>query len=1326
MGSDITYRCLGPGSQPGSSVYEISFSFYRDCSGINVSPFTGEIDITNTCGLTNPNLTLTPIGPPTQITPICPTAQSTCNGGSYTGIEEWIYRGTVELPGECVNWTFSHSESARNNAITTISGAGGDILYVYSTVNNTNGMCDNSPTFSNKPVPFSCVGQRFCFNHGAYDVEGDSLVYQLITPRTGPDPNDTVDYLPNYSTFQPIISSPPMTFNSATGDFCMNPTQADVTVLAVLVSEYRNGILIGQVERDIQLTVNPCSNILPSLTGINGAPLFNINACADNQLCFYIGSLDPDASNNTTITWDQSIPGATFTPQGGHRDTAVFCWTPAKSDISATPYCFTATVTDDNCPYIGVQVYAYCIKVKGVIPDAGPDQTISCGMTTTLVGSTIGGNGNNFYTWLPSGIQDSILTNVGIGTYILQDSSAGCKNWDTVNVFPGLGVPSADFTFANNCSGTPVQFTDQSSVSGGTIDTWAWDFGDGSLIDNSQNPTHSFPANGTYNVTLTVTTPALCAATITQQVSINTNIPTAAFSASNACEGTATGFTDQSLGAPLSSWSWNFNDPGSGSNTSTLQNPSHTFSSAGNYNVTLLVTNSDGCQHQTQQNVTVNANPAITVSDAGMCENSSATLNGPSGYVTYSWSNGQSTQSINVNPSNTQSYILTVTDANGCTGRDTASVVVDPAPVPNAGSNQNICEGTSASLSGSGGTTYTWNPGNLSGPNVTVSPSGTTVYTLTVSSNAGCSAQATVMVSVNPMPTVVLDADLGICKGEQITLNSVTSSGSILWTPGNYTTQSITVSPIVTTTYKLQVSDAIGCSGSDSITVIVNEIPVAGISNPSPACGANSVQFNDASSISTGSIVNWIWTFGDGQTSTQKDPVTTYNNAGNFNVELIVNSDAGCKDTAYVVQTVWASPVAAYAHGNECDGIPINFIDGSTISDGSALSYNWDLGDNTTMSGTTFSHQYSTYGTYPVTLIVTSLNGCVDSIIQNVNVYPYPQAAFNLSYSCEDQPSMFTDNSVIPTGAVNAWSWTFGDNTSSADQNPLHTYSDPGSYNIHMVVSSDHGCKDSTDAVIRVVPKPIVDFTTENACLGYPVNLTDYSQPVTGNIIQYQWDFGDEQSSTDQNPQHVYNTSGWFQVSLTATTDSGCTTTLSRPNALNIYPLPVAFFSSNAAIADEIYPEVTFVNETNSPGFFYWHFGDGDTSTEFSPTHLYGDVGHYDVKLIATDMNGCIDSVLINIEIKPTSNVFIPNAFTPNGDTRNDFFEVFSYNVKDMDVQIYDRWGLKIVEWKGPKGHWDGKVNGSPAQADTYVYRVSTVDVNEKHEVHVGHFSLVR
>jgi hypothetical protein len=355
MGADITYSYVGPNQ------YLVTFSFYRDCSGIP-APSLLDLDIDNSCGFVVPSVYLVPtILSPTQFSPLCPSSISTCNGGTFTGLEEWVYTGIVTLPGPCADWNFSHSESARNTAITTTNFGGN--LFVYAKLNNLNGIINSSPTFSNKPVPFACVGQTFNFNHAAYDAEGDSLVYEIITPRTGPSLADTISFTAPYTPTQPILSNPPMSFDMATGDFSMKPTQTDVSILAVLVNEFRGGVLIGQVERDIQITVLNCNNDLPIVTGVNGSPIKNIFACTNEQNCFYITAIDADATNSTQLTWDNSIPGMTITNSGGTRDTAFFCWTPSISDTTGNPYYFTVTANDDNCPYFGVVTSTFSLTV---------------------------------------------------------------------------------------------------------------------------------------------------------------------------------------------------------------------------------------------------------------------------------------------------------------------------------------------------------------------------------------------------------------------------------------------------------------------------------------------------------------------------------------------------------------------------------------------------------------------------------------------------------------------------------------------------------------------------------------------------------------------------------------------------------------------------------------------------------------------------------------------------------------------------------------------------------------------------------------------------
>lgn len=354
-GGEITYKCLG------ANQYQIQFKFYRGCSGIP-APSTMDIVITNSCGFTVAPVILNPTPTsPTEISPVCSGTLTTCNGGVYTGLEEWVYSGTVVLPGECADWTFAHSESARTSSTTT-TGTGYN-LYIYSVLNNMNGICDDSPTFLNNPITLICVGQRLCFNYGAYDIQGDSLYFQLISPRTGPTQGDTITYAAGYSYSQPLLSNPPMTLNTQTGEICMTPVQSDVTTMALLVSSYRNGVLIGQIERDMQFAISACNTSIPSLLGFNGSLVDNITVCANQQNCFYITAIDPDPSNATIINWDLSIPNTTTINSSGNRDTLTICWTPSNADAQRSPFTFTATVVDNNCPYIGTSINTYHLYV---------------------------------------------------------------------------------------------------------------------------------------------------------------------------------------------------------------------------------------------------------------------------------------------------------------------------------------------------------------------------------------------------------------------------------------------------------------------------------------------------------------------------------------------------------------------------------------------------------------------------------------------------------------------------------------------------------------------------------------------------------------------------------------------------------------------------------------------------------------------------------------------------------------------------------------------------------------------------------------------------
>jgi len=414
QGTDITYQCLG------NNQYLIKLSFYRDCAGVS-APNSASVDISSvSCGQ-NFSITLNKIpGTGIDVTPICPLLTTQCNGGAYPGVQEYIYTGTVTLPAQCADWVFGFTLCCRNAAITNILNPSAENIYVESTLNNLNFNCNNSPQFLNKPIPFICVGQVTCFNNGTYESDGDSIAYKLVIPKTSP--NTTVTYLGNFSSTQPLSTATAMTFNSRRGDICISPTALEVTVLAMVVEEWRNGIMIGSVMRDIQLKTVVCNNTNPYVNGINNTGSYSITACAGSQLSFTIPTFDPDANQNVTISWYTAIVGANFVSSGGSRPTATFTWTPTSAQISNNPYCFTVIVEDDNCPYSGRQIFSFCITVDGFATTISSTNA-NCGLANGTAGVTVSPAGQYNYYWPVCGCTTPSITGIAAGTYSVFVSS---------------------------------------------------------------------------------------------------------------------------------------------------------------------------------------------------------------------------------------------------------------------------------------------------------------------------------------------------------------------------------------------------------------------------------------------------------------------------------------------------------------------------------------------------------------------------------------------------------------------------------------------------------------------------------------------------------------------------------------------------------------------------------------------------------------------------------------------------------------------------------------------------------------------------------------
>ena len=277
---DISYECINQGTN--SDTYKVTVKFYRDCEGI-ANWGTLYLDYSSSCG--SNSTSLTQVGNAVNINPNC---LSYCNGGSGIGIEQYTYEAVINL-SKCSNWVLSVCEAARNNSIGTISNPGQEDLCVEATLNNIV-FCNNSPTFTQYPTPFICVGSYYCYNNGAVEIDGDSLVYSLVTPLVSNN-GGTVNYIPPYSITNPVGGG--SSFDPNTGNLCVTPPNLITGVLAIKVTEYRNGLIIGSIIRDIQINTFSCSATNPP------------------QLSAIDTSTVVDISNSNTFTEEINCPNGT-------------------------------------------------------------------------------------------------------------------------------------------------------------------------------------------------------------------------------------------------------------------------------------------------------------------------------------------------------------------------------------------------------------------------------------------------------------------------------------------------------------------------------------------------------------------------------------------------------------------------------------------------------------------------------------------------------------------------------------------------------------------------------------------------------------------------------------------------------------------------------------------------------------------------------------------------------------------------------------------------------------------------------------------------------
>jgi uncharacterized repeat protein (TIGR01451 family) len=605
-----------------------------------------------------------------------------------------------------------------------------------------------------------------------------------------------------------------------------------------------------------------------------------------------------------------------------------------------------------------------------------------------------------------------------------------------------------------------------------------------------------------------------------------------------------------------------------------------------NYSVT--ITNPFRCSDS--DTVTVNVNPLPNASIAGgnVCIGSSTVLTA-SGGGTYIWNNGATSASITVSPIVNTTYTVTVTNANGCTASTSRTVTVNPLPVASISGNNAICLGSSTTLTASGGGTYLWSFNNATTASINVSPAQSTVYTVTVTSAAGCSATSSINVTVNGLlvNAVIVGTNI-ICNGQSTTLTSSLTSGTVQsyrWNT-NATTSAITVSPNTNTTYTVTITDINQCTYQASRLVTVNPLPTVNVTGPD-------ICVNGTTTLTATGGGTYLWFNGSTAASVTVAPLvaTTYS--------VTVTGTNGCSAVGSKLVNIFPMPTITIA-GN--DTICVNQSTVLTASGGS--TYLWS--NNATTASITVSPANTT--TYTVT--ATDNNGCTNSqsitvVVNGLTINPLITGLDSLCIGSSVQLSA----SLIGGTATN-YLWSFNSaTTASITVSPVTTTT----YTV--TITDTNGCTASTNKVVKVLPLPNVVISGDlSICLGQNTTLQ-----ASGGTA-YLWSNGLTTSSITVLP--LVNTT----FSVTVTDIKGCTNSTASTVVVN--QLPNILITGNDTICANTSTILTASGATS----YVWSTGATTASITVSPASATT------YSVTGTDGVGCENdaSILVIVNPNPT------------------------------------------------------------------------------------------
>lgn len=1089
---------------------------------------------------------------------------------------------TPASPTICIGTSVTLTASGASSYTWNPGGMTSSSVVVSPTINTTytiigsNGTCTSSITRTVTVVPIPTVGASasspsICAGQTATLTGSGALSY---TWNPGGLTGATVAVSPIATTNYTVIGSsggctstamvsltvntgPTITANASPTAICFG-NSSTLTANGALSYTWNPGAITGS-----SITVSPGSTTIYSVTGNN------LVGCTTTQTVNLIVTPNPTIIANANPTAICNGSSATLTANGA----TTYTWNPGAltgSNVVVSPTVTTTyTINGTTLGCAGQTTLSLIVTPTPTVSASVSPTAICVGATATLTA-----NGAINYTWNPGALTGSnvVVTPTSTTTYTVLGSSGACSSNATVVL-----VVNPSPTLVANANPTAICVTGNVTLTANGAATYTWNPGalTGSNVVVSPLVTTSYSVTGT--------TGFGCTGTAVVSVTVNA-VPVLTITASPTAICSGASSTLSAAGA--TSYTWN---PGGLTGSSVAVSPTSTT-------VYTITGSNGGCSTTSTISLIVNPVPSVTATanPTNICSGNTSTLTG-SGALTYTWNPGGLTGAVvTVTPPSTTVYTLTGANIFGCVGTATRTVSVTATPTIIAAVNPTaICRGASATLTANGATTYTWNPGALTGSSAVVSPTSTTLYTVT-GSNGACNSTQTVNLIVNPNPTLTTGASPNpVCIGSPVTL-TVSGANTYTWNPGALTGSNVVVSPTISTGYTVTGANLAGCTRTAAVNVTVNPLPtLTVVSTNTNICSGTSATLT-ASGAST-----YTWSPGgtNGSTLAVTPGVTaTYTVAG--------TSSLGCVNTRTFTQVVTPTPtITANASPTAiCSG------NSTTLTASGALSYTWNPGG---LSGATVvvTPMSTTIFT------VTGVNGnCTSTQTVNLLVNPTPTLTASAS------PTVICAGSTTTLSVIGANSYTW--NPGALTGNSV-VVSPTINTQYTVVGQTLSGCNSTAVVNVSVNAVPVLSVTASatNVCIGSTATIT------ASGASTYTWNPGAITGSSI-----VITPTANIVYTVTGQVPGGCTS--SAQITINANPGPTVTASAS--------PTVICAGQTATLT------GNGATSYTWFPGGLTGTTivvtPSVNTNYTVNGSNGsCISSALVSMSVIPSPTI-IANA----------------------------------------------------------------------------------